>query len=341
MKNNQRLILRLVLLVLVIFAVIKALCITESHAAEMTVFPLQDNLLNRQNPSLKLCLRNAEYFDEVKMREAVAHRARWGISSKELEEWELWSANESKWNYSNMAPLERVSKWRTRWKFLGPVYSLCPVPLTVFGDADEEKRFCLPASALAATKKNCQVLSIGGNNQWQFEVDVYKKTACDIHTFDCTVMKPRMPLSISDRVRFHHVCIDGHKRRGVAGHNPDAQFMTLSDLLRLSGGKHAPGSGSYHTLFKMDVEGYEWPVFREMVRELELKGKDADVALPDQLYVEVHYKIKLWNARPKTPMEIYQLSEALFWQLGYIVTDSRPNPRCGTCLEVLFQRVLC
>ena len=302
-------------------------------------------VLSRHNPNLKLCQRNADYFDGVKMKKAVAERARWGIGSKDLAEWEAWSNAESK-HFDNMsdAHLKRSNeRHRTRWMFFGPVYPLCPVPLTVFGAGDEEKRFCLPESLLTATRKQCQVLSIGGNNQWEFEIDVHSKSNCSIHTFDCTVQEPNMPEEIKDRAIFHRLCIDGQRRRGAAKNNPDAEFLTLTDLTSLTQGNQTPGS--YHTLFKMDVEGYEWRVFREMVRELEEKGRDAEAVLPDQLYVELHFRTLMfelqWVDRLKTAVELYQLSEALFWNLGYILTDSRPNTVCGRCIEVLFQRVLC
>ena len=33
---------------------------------------------------------------------------------------------------------------------------------------------------------NCVIYAIGGDNQWDFELDLLDKTPCEIHTFDCT-----------------------------------------------------------------------------------------------------------------------------------------------------------
>ena len=33
----------------------------------------------------------------------------------------------------------------------------------------------------------CIVISVGSNNNWDFEKDVVKKYGCTIHTLDCTI----------------------------------------------------------------------------------------------------------------------------------------------------------
>ena len=64
---------------------------------------------------------------------------------------------------------------------------------------------------------HCVVYSIGSNNQWGFERDIYKYTNCSIETFDCT-LRPTIqpPAEISSRTTLHHVCL-GSKDEVING----------------------------------------------------------------------------------------------------------------------------
>jgi hypothetical protein len=57
------------------------------------------------------------------------------------------------------------------------------------------------------TEEKCVVYSVGGNNQWQFELDILKKTPCEVHTFDCTGDISRFKKPDDPRLTFHHVCL--------------------------------------------------------------------------------------------------------------------------------------
>ena len=77
-------------------------------------------------------------------------------------------------------------------------------------NADTSKIVCgLQELSKDTFSKNetCVVYSIGGNNQWEFEVDILKKTPCEVHTFDCTGPLDRFRKPRNDRLKFHHVCL--------------------------------------------------------------------------------------------------------------------------------------
>jgi hypothetical protein len=74
--------------------------------------------------------------------------------------------------------------------FVGPLGPFCRRNLTVFAHGDDEKRGCFHSlrtmdelskshSSFAAqesgkrSNESCVVYSIGGNNQWGFEVDIF------------------------------------------------------------------------------------------------------------------------------------------------------------------------
>ena len=52
----------------------------------------------------------------------------------------------------------------------------------------------------------CIIYSIGGNNEWQFELDLLQRTKCHIHTFDCT---------------------GAHDMKGIGNDHPDCNYKTL------------------------------------------------------------------------------------------------------------------
>ena len=72
------------------------------------------------------------------------------------------------------------------------------------------------------------ILSLGGNNQWDFERSmVAHGPDAAIHTFDCTVKIPRIPAALRTRVTFHRTCVgafDGHDASG-------RRFVTWRTLL--------------------------------------------------------------------------------------------------------------
>ena len=96
-------------------------------------------------------------------------------------------------------------------------------------------------------KAGCVVYSIGGNNQWEFELDLVKKTPCHVYTFDCTGPKSRFQVPNHPRIHFHHVCLTPYsgtdKFEGMEG-----EAWTLLEMQQNLG-------HSRIDLLKMDVEG--------------------------------------------------------------------------------------
>ena len=94
---------------------------------------------------------------------------------------------------------------RERFKFFRDSFGQCLEKDCVGGKCaeDEAKVVC----GLTELQEGCIVYSIGGNNQWLFELDALKKTPCQIHTFDCTGDESRFQKPSIDRLHFHHVCL--------------------------------------------------------------------------------------------------------------------------------------
>ena len=214
--------------------------------------------------------------------------------------------------------------------------------------ADESKITC----GLSALEPGCVVYSIGGNNQWGFEMDLLKKTPCDIHTFDCTGSISRFQVPQHDRIHFHHICL-GTRHEDAPETCPIAKkgmfpskcgaTLTLLEIQNLLGHKQID-------LFKIDIEGYEWSMFESWP---ELKALDAiqdSVALPMQVLVEIHYRTMfrdLWKQNQthflqpfKSPVEVAELQRHLL-NMGYTVIERDDNRRCDCCTELTLLRTRC
>jgi hypothetical protein len=178
----------------------------------------------------------------------------------------------------------------------------------------------------------CVVYSIGGNNQWEFELDILKKTECTVHTFDCTGPKSRFKIPTSaDRSRlfFHHECL---------GSSPHESFFLIEELAE----KHGH---SKIDLLKMDIEGYEFSVFDSLFSPFSLK-KNLEV-LPMQILVEVHYRTQfadlLGNGSEdnwKREINLFDLNSKLL-EAGYIVASRDDNSACNHCSELTLLRFFC
>lgn len=122
-----------------------------------------------------------------------------------------------------------------RFNMLGPVLSACKQPFEQYGEGDDEKRVC-GLKLLEKMLPHCVIYSIGSNNKWGFEEDIYRKTNCSIETFDCTVARNVQPPSeIRSRTRLHHVCVGGGDEV-INGQT----FMSWSSINKLVGLKGPP-----------------------------------------------------------------------------------------------------
>jgi hypothetical protein len=178
----------------------------------------------------------------------------------------------------------------------------------------------------------CVVYSVGGNNEWQFELDVLQKTPCEVHTFDCTGDIERFQVPEDPRLHFHHICLGTTNKKTETG-----QFWTLDQMT----------STFNHTkidLFKIDIEGYEFPMFQAWPNR---NHKTYDTAvLPMQVLVEVHYQThmpELSGHRKinwKFSTDMINLQEHLL-KMGYAVINRDDNRRCFHCTELTLVRIRC
>jgi len=172
---------------------------------------------------------------------------------------------------------------------------------------------------------NCVVYSLGSNDQFDFEDAVLQKSNCSVHTFDCTSKPP--PKQLSHRHHFHDICI-GASTSGSAklrfNFKPLQQVMSELGHSRLSA-------------MKWDVEGFEYDLFRELLRD---KGR-----LPREAMFEIHYRSHMRARTPWHTREIHagELAVAAIdlYDAGYRVISSKPNSGCSSCFEYTLLRTRC
>ncbi|CAB9503676.1 expressed unknown protein [Seminavis robusta] len=260
-----------------------------------------------------------------------------------------------------------------RWDYsLGPKDLDCPNLLrigeTVNGDT---KWYCQPMktkknetnkqirrlSAMdqdSSRKNDCHIISIGGNDNWKFELEVVTiMPGCITHTFDCTLQNGT-PKRKPDRddIRFYNYCIDGVERKDEHGRH----FITYFDIVQKAQLQAPP------MMFKIDVEGFEFDVFSSMIQqansndEIAIISKPSDGAnstahhtpsywLPQQIMVELHWATRMtgisWMPRTRTTAEIALLSGMMYTGGGYMPIFRNWIKYCPSCMEVLFFRMLC
>lgn len=235
----------------------------------------------------------------------------------------------------------------THDKFDGfQVMAPCKYSCTGKCRADTSKIVC-GAETLQA---GCIIYSIGGNNNWDFEQQIYDMTPCEIHTFDCTGPRTRFktPARIADRHTFHHVCLATTNIPAVADPSsvpvspPD--FPVIGAMETLESMQKRLG----HTrldLLKIDIEGYEWPIFESWPELSDLEAS-RQVALPMQVLVEVHYQTAMHDLWPqkgvpfKTVVDLVNLQEHLL-KMGYVVAVRDDNEQCKHCTELTLLRHKC
>jgi len=209
-----------------------------------------------------------------------------------------------------------------RYDFFGPVMNLCPTALEPFGKGDEEKYICDLQSLIKVTDGPCVIFSVGSRGDWGWEREIHAMTDCTVHTFDCTGDFPA-PSDLAPRVKSYKLCI-GKKERG-----PD--FMPYGDLLKHAGITRPP------TYFKMDVEGFEWNVFPDMLL--------AGIMLPEQIGFEIHHSKLMpqlgWvQEGGKNEAEIAIFGD-IWYRSGYLIFHRRDNAYgvAGEATEYLMVKV--
>mmetsp|Transcript_8003 Transcript_8003/g.11644 ORF Transcript_8003/g.11644 Transcript_8003/m.11644 type:complete len:357 (+) Transcript_8003:34-1104(+) len=216
--------------------------------------------------------------------------------------------------------------------------------------ADASKIVCGMGQLQFLNEKKCVVYSIGGNNKWQFELGILRSTSCQVYTFDCTGSKSRFRKPQDDRLSFHHICLGAASQpapgfadnctQGICG-----PIMTLQEIQKMLGHNQID-------LLKMDIEGYEWPIFESWP---ELSDNEADsigFVLPMQILVEIHYRTQfsdLFQSNQtlghrvvylKLPEELVRLQAHLL-RMGYAVVVRDDNRACQHCTELTLMRFRC
>ncbi len=123
------------------------------------------------------------------------------------------------------------------------------------GHKDGGKWLCDIANASSHSSGSEVILSLGGNNQYEFErsMAAHGPPGVPMHTYDCTVAHPRVPAALRDRLTFHQTCVgafDGHDSAG-------RRFVTWRTLIKELGFPTV-------RLLKLDIEGHERAALWEM-----------------------------------------------------------------------------
>lgn len=213
--------------------------------------------------------------------------------------------------------------------------------LRAFGSNDDEKHFC--KALMNRGEKACTVISIGGNNEWAFELDVFRYTDCFINTFDCTI-DPKVPqeLETSGRFKFKKACLGNNSTMRVvhSGINKDTKMKNLMTWEEIA--KDASENGARNIgLLKMDIEGWEYEAMHQI-------GNVNDNYRPLQIAVELHrathtvYRAPNFVPSSKKPSKssypkglFQQFIEGDLKKAGYAIADRNDNPFCSHCSEVL------
>lgn len=237
--------------------------------------------------------------------------------------------SEDRW-FDVIEPREGRRKWDAA---LGPIGPSCS-NLIQLGDRgrDGYKFMCLPDNYNDTTTKinnddECHIISVGGNDNWKFEDAAADQFGCVIHTFDCTLPGDGMPRRKPARkdIRFYDYCIDGTTHNDTHGR----KYLTYGDMLTTAGIVKPP------VYFKLDVEGFEFDIFTEMMQSPDL--------LPQQIQVELHWGTRMtglpWMPRLRTSGEIALLAGMMFHG-GYLPVHLDFTPYCTPCMEVLYFRAL-
>jgi len=191
----------------------------------------------------------------------------------------------------------------------------------------------------------CVIYSIGGNNQWEFELESLKRTKCEIHTFDCTGDISRFSKPESDRLFFHHVCLGTKHQAAPAVEDgvESSQYIKRGETWTLAEMKEKLDHPQID-LLKVDIEGFEVPLLRSWQKRH---------SLPMQVLVEVHFKtypqfVEELRSRNTTyryvhreefmsPRELVALQEHLL-HIGYTTVIRDDNHACGHCTELTLLR---
>lgn len=115
-------------------------------------------------------------------------------------------------------------------------------------------------------------------------------------------------------------------------------MWTLTEIQRHLNHEHVD-------LFKMDIEGFEWPLFEAWWQDMQ-SSTTKSATLPMQMLVEIHYRTQFKALAPdrtkdwKTAAHLVQL-QAQLTRMGYATVVRDDNAKCRHCTELTLLRVKC
>jgi hypothetical protein len=231
----------------------------------------------------------------------------------------------SDWSPLQIFEYQGSDQWGEKWNrfnAMGPIIQ-CPTGvLESFGQGDGEKRICG-----SIMNDDCVVISVGSNNQWDFEEALIAKyPQCRVHTLDCFAIWAKVPPHLQNQVTLHPICL-GLRDETLA----ERQFMTWLSFADHIGLTKAPSA------LKMDIEGYEWTTIPAIIKSSKF--------VPESFSFELHYKTNVmykdlvWATRLRTDPEIGLFMELLY-NLGYVLVDRHDNVFCGHCSEIVVAKLV-
>jgi len=209
-----------------------------------------------------------------------------------------------------------------RFNMLGPVGPTCSKELETYGTGDEEKRACGLKEIAEGADGACIIFSIGSNNQWNFEEEIFDRTLCTVETFDCTVTDDvHPPERIQSRVNLHQICLG--ENDAVINNRT---FMSWPSINKMIGLKTGP------SFLKMDIEGYEFEVMKSII--------NSGAILPLQIAMEIHF-ISIDFKKYLSSAELLTFMNFLRTFGGYYLVDRHDNDYCPHCSEILLAKLDC
>ena len=243
--------------------------------------------------------------------------------------------------------VEGVFEMPTKEKWLvamGQQYGPMCQHFTTLGESYAAKKYCVSDTSdtssndavAASADGGCHFVSVGSNDQWEFEQDTLKTMPhCHIHVFDCTLSTPdglpqKMPKS--DMIHFYKYCMGPTDHSDLDAKREYRSYQSMLDIAGIPNVKP-----SY---LKMDIEGFEIEIIPSMIQRIDPQK------LPEQIMIEVHTASKMvalsWLLRILSVGELYNWFSVMFLAGGYIPITADwfwREPR--VCMEVLFVQVLC
>ena len=139
----------------------------------------------------------------------------------------------------NVMESNSLNKWKAAIGPVGPICKNIDRIQTRKQKHYEDKFMCSFYNLNVSS--DCNIMSIGSNDQWGFETKLVSTTGCHTHTFDCTMAKALKKPDL-DSVSFYSACIS-HEDKIVNGRN----YFTYQSLWKQTGMQTPP------KMLKIDV----------------------------------------------------------------------------------------